>query len=156
GFADSAPGPLDGRPDPRGKQDRLSHARTFLQQSRCRRPLRRRPFLSTSCARLSPRIAMTRFGTVVLLVLLAQAVNAGDWPQWLGPKRNGGASDKVAAWKKGEAPRPLWKKAVGNGYSSPVVAGGKVFLHTRGGDPEKQEEQVTAFDALSGKELWKE
>jgi outer membrane protein assembly factor BamB len=42
---------------------------------------------------------------------------------------------------------------VGDGHSSPVIAGGKVFLHTRVDG--KDEEQFTAYDAKTGKELWK-
>src|SRR5262245_60081177 len=99
---------------------------------------------------------MTWFRTVVLLLVLAATASAGDWPQWLGPKRNGSTPEKVVPWKKGEKPKLLWKAPVGNGYSAPVIAGGKVFLHARGKDLEKEEEQVTAFDAVTGKELWKD
>lgn len=99
---------------------------------------------------------MTWFRAVVLMLVLAAPAGAGDWPQWLGPKRNGITTEKFAAWKKDEAPTRLWKAAVGNGYSAPVVAGGKVFVHARGQDPDREEEQVTAFDAVTGKELWKD
>jgi outer membrane protein assembly factor BamB len=85
------------------------------------------------------------------LVLAVPVVSAADWPQWLGPNRDGSTSEKVAPWK--EAPKVLWQVPVGEGHSSPVVAGGKVFLHTRVKD--KDDEQITAFDAVSGKEVWK-
>lgn len=44
-----------------------------------------------------------------------------------------------------------WSVEVGEGYSSPVVSAGRVFLHSRR-DPE---EVVTAIDLASGKVLWR-
>jgi outer membrane protein assembly factor BamB len=93
---------------------------------------------------------MTRL--TLTLLLAAGIAAAADWPQWLGPRRDGGTPEKVAAWKEG--PKVLWRKAVGNAYSSPVVAAGRVFVHAAVSG--KQEEVVTAFDAVSGKELWKD
>jgi outer membrane protein assembly factor BamB len=94
--------------------------------------------------------------TLVLLPALCAAAGAADWPQWLGPKRDGGSTEKVAAWKKGEEPKAVWSKSVGEGYSAPVVAGGRVFVHSRGPDKDKHEEQVVAYDAAKGTELWKD
>jgi outer membrane protein assembly factor BamB len=99
---------------------------------------------------------MTWLRTLVLSLVLASVTVAADWPQWLGAKRDGGTTETVAAWKKGEEPKVLWSKAVGNGYSAPVVAGGRVFVHARGSDKSKEEEQVTAYDAVKGTELWKD
>jgi outer membrane protein assembly factor BamB len=97
---------------------------------------------------------MTWFRTVFVLLACAVAVQAGDWPQWLGPKRDGSTREKVAPWKNEGPPRVLWREAVGQGYSSPVVAGGRVFLHT--GVKDKEEEKVVALDAITGKQLWKD
>jgi outer membrane protein assembly factor BamB len=47
----------------------------------------------------------------------------------------------------------LWKKTVGEGHSSPVVAGGKVFVHAKVGN--KDEEEVVAYDAVKGEEVWR-
>ena len=44
----------------------------------------------------------------------------------------------------------VWRAPVGEGHSSPVVAGGKVYLHHRVAG--KDEEQLSAFDAATGKE----
>jgi outer membrane protein assembly factor BamB len=78
------------------------------------------------------------------------AAQAGDWPQWLGPNRDGSSAEKVAPWK--EAPKVLWRQPVGAGHSSPVVAGGRVFLHTKVKD--KEEEEVAAWDARTGERTW--
>jgi len=76
---------------------------------------------------------------------------AADWPQWLGPQRDNSSPEKVAPWK--EAPKALWRKPAGEGNSSPVVAGGRVFIHGKVRD--KNQEEVVAYDAQSGKELWR-
>ncbi len=93
---------------------------------------------------------MTRTVTAIVLAL-TPALLAADWPQWLGPRRDGGSAEVVAPWK--DAPKEVWKAKVGIGFSSPVVANGKVFLHAR--IPGKEREVMTAFDAATGKELWK-
>src|SRR5262245_62629446 len=95
---------------------------------------------------------MTRIFALAMLVASGSLARAADWPQWLGPDRDGGTSEKVAPWK-GEL-KVLWRKPVaGEGNSSPVVVGGRVYLHTKVGD--KQEEALTAFDAKTGDELWR-
>jgi outer membrane protein assembly factor BamB len=88
--------------------------------------------------------------TLLALSLCTALAAAGDWPQWLGPTRDGVTSEKVAPWK--EAPKVLWRQPVGEGHSSPVVAGGRVFLHVKAKD--KDAEEVRAFDARSGKPIW--
>src|SRR5690349_11301335 len=88
--------------------------------------------------------------SLFVLALCAASAPTADWPQWLGPDRDGGSSEAVAPWK--EQLQILWRKSVGEGHSSPVVAGGKVFLHTKVAD--KDQEDVSAYDAKSGELLW--
>jgi len=73
------------------------------------------------------------------------------WTQWGGPNRNftteaAGLKDK---WPAG-GPKVLWKRPLGEGYSSPAVENGT--LYTMYGKP--REETVTACDAATGKTLW--
>lgn len=75
---------------------------------------------------------------------------SGEWPQWLGPQRNGTSPESVAAWPD-SGPKVLWREKVGPGYSGVVVAGGRAFTHSREGD----QEVVIARDAVTGKELWR-
>ncbi len=78
---------------------------------------------------------------------------AGDWPQWRGPARDGVSSE--TGWNKdwtAHPPAKLWTAQVGVGMSSPVVADGKVILH---GNDGSGTDHVVAFDAASGKELWR-
>src|SRR5262249_14549967 len=84
---------------------------------------------------------------------LALAAPAADWPQWRGPERTGVARDArlPAAWPK-EPPKPAWRVSIGEGYSSPVIADGRLFILGRiSGD----REVCYCLDAASGKELWK-
>jgi outer membrane protein assembly factor BamB len=82
----------------------------------------------------------------------AEPAADAEWPQWLGPRRDGSTSEKVAPWK-GDL-KALWRVPVGEGHSSPVVAGGLVFLHTKVKD--KDAELVQAFDAKTGKPKWEQ
>jgi outer membrane protein assembly factor BamB len=85
----------------------------------------------------------------VVFVSATQTMSA-QWTQWRGPNRDGivPAANVPAAWPK--QPVLRWKQAVGEGYSSPVVSNGIVFVHSRQ-DPQ---ELVTAFDLGSGKTAW--
>ena len=89
--------------------------------------------------------------SLVALFLCSVVAVAGDWPQWLGPNRDGSSPEKVAPWKK--PLKVLWRKAVAEGNSGPVVAEGRVFIHAK--VAKEDIEEVVAFDAKSGKELWR-
>jgi outer membrane protein assembly factor BamB len=89
--------------------------------------------------------------SLVALLVCSTLALAGDWPQWLGPNRDGSSPEKVVPWK--QAPKVLWRKPVGEGNSSAVIANGRVFVHAKVKD--KNREEVVAFDAVSGKELWR-
>ncbi|MGE3314810.1 MAG: PQQ-binding-like beta-propeller repeat protein [Planctomycetaceae bacterium] len=92
------------------------------------------------------------WGAVLLFVAaFAKSAPAGDWPQWLGPSRNGTSSEVVAPWS--EAPKVLWKHPVGSGFSTPVIADGKFFVHAQEGT--KDAEEVIAIDIASGKVAWR-
>ncbi|MEJ7607022.1 MAG: hypothetical protein WKF37_12345 [Bryobacteraceae bacterium] len=89
--------------------------------------------------------------TAWIVGLMALAV-AGDWSQWRGPQRDGvaAASATRKAWP--EKLRSVWKVSVGEGHSSPVVAGNRVYQFSRQGD----REVLSAFDLDTGRKLWSE
>jgi outer membrane protein assembly factor BamB len=91
-----------------------------------------------------------RFVSTVLLIIGAAAASGEDWPQFLGPARNGSTRDKIAARWPDAGPRVLWDKKLGHGWSGPVVSGGRVIVFHREGD----KELVQCLDATGGKELW--
>ena len=86
---------------------------------------------------------------MVLALAGTVAVHA-QWPQWRGPNRDGrvAAAAVPAAWP--DKPSVRWTQPAGEGYSSPVVDGTRIFVHSRR-DPD---EVVTALDVSSGKQLW--
>ena len=81
----------------------------------------------------------------------ALCVHASDWPQFLGPSRNGvyPASDLAASWPK-EGPPLVWKRSVGQGFAGPVVSGGKLILFHR----LESNEVVECLNAKTGKSIW--
>jgi outer membrane protein assembly factor BamB len=95
-------------------------------------------------------IPMPCLRSLIVLLLACSVSVAADWPQWLGPKRDASTTEKVAPWKG--SLKLLWRQPVGEGNSSPVVAGGRVFLHTKVAG--KNEERLTAYDAASGEPIW--
>lgn len=89
---------------------------------------------------------------IISLLLIVKTTTAQEWSQWRGPARDGSVSAKntPTAWPK--ALRETWRVEVGEGYSSPVISGERVFVHARR-DPE---EIVTAVDLKNGKVLWQQ
>jgi outer membrane protein assembly factor BamB len=114
---------------------------------------------------------------IVKVSLLASAVVIGlsstawgsDWPQWLGPERDGVWRETgiVERFPPG-GPKVMWRESLGEGYSGPAVAAGRVYVMdrqrtkdetgkplrpTRNGIPGK--ERTLCFDAADGKLVWK-
>lgn len=89
--------------------------------------------------------------SVAIAVALSATLVARDWPQYLGPTRNGVYTGPALAdrWAQG-GPRVVWRKAVGQGFSGPVVAEGKVILFHRVGN----QEVVEALDPATGATIW--
>jgi outer membrane protein assembly factor BamB len=92
--------------------------------------------------------------TLPLLVVLAGvAARAEDWPEFRGPTGQGQSSERGIPFEWSESRNVAWKASVpGSGWSSPVVAGSRVWLTTavkeRGGSL-----RALAFDVASGREL---
>ena len=77
-----------------------------------------------------------RLQKLAIAYVLAFAFNvqarADDWPQWLGPKRDGvwRETDILAKFPQG-GPKVRWKTPIGEGYAGPAVANGKVYITDR-------------------------
>ncbi|MBI3851461.1 MAG: PQQ-like beta-propeller repeat protein [Verrucomicrobia bacterium] len=87
----------------------------------------------------------------LIVSISATAANFSDWPQILGPTRNGvyAGNDLAEAWPK-EGPPVVWEKKIGRGFAGPAISAGKVILFHRLDD----KESVDCLEAKSGKELW--
>ncbi|HEV7928215.1 MAG TPA: PQQ-binding-like beta-propeller repeat protein [Verrucomicrobiae bacterium] len=88
---------------------------------------------------------------LTICVCAAQQVRGGDWPQFLGPTRDGvyAGADLAAAWPK-EGPPVVWRKDIGEGFSGPAVAQHQLILFHRLND----QEVVTCLDARTGEPKW--
>jgi outer membrane protein assembly factor BamB len=86
-----------------------------------------------------------------LCTLVTFPLGAEDWPQFLGPARNGvySGNDLAASWPA-SGPAMVWKREVGQGFSAPVVAQGRLILFHRVGN----KETVESIDAKTGKTVW--
>lgn len=89
---------------------------------------------------------------VLLAILPVVPLQAGDWPQILGPNRNG-IADKdehlTDSWPAG-GPAEVWQRPVGRGFAAPAVSGDTVIVFDRDGD----EERVQALSAATGRPVW--
>src|SRR5262245_21108642 len=85
--------------------------------------------------------------------LFSLVARANDWPQWLGPQRDGISQETglLKAWAR-EGPKRLWQvKDVGYGFGSLAVAGGRVYLLSNEG---LENEFLQARSARDGSKLW--
>ena len=106
--------------------------------------------------------------TVALILSLAPFARSDDWPQWLGPQRDGvwreeGILEKFPV----EGLRKVWDVSMGAGYAGPAVVGNRVFVSDRvlaegakiPGNAFSTanvdgKERLRCLNATTGKEIW--
>lgn len=98
---------------------------------------------------------------LALLTILCGPFLAGtlaysdDWPQWRGPNRDG-------VWKETGLPEKFpagglpirWRAPAGNGFASPVVAQGRVYLIDAELTRPQAQERIRCFDEQTGNQIW--
>jgi len=90
---------------------------------------------------------------VLIFVVFALAALGADWPQFRGPRRDGISQETglLKQWPK-EGPKLLWQlNDVGDGYSTPAVVGGRIYVMSNRG---LDNEFVQALSVEDGKQLW--
>ncbi|MFN0171232.1 MAG: PQQ-binding-like beta-propeller repeat protein [Bryobacteraceae bacterium] len=88
---------------------------------------------------------------LILLLLASVVLSAADWPRFRGPNGSGVGDATSLPSTFGPSTNVAWKTAVPFGRSSPIVAGGSVFLTASEG-----ETLITlAYDASTGRLLWR-
>ena len=96
-----------------------------------------------------------RINLIFCLAAIATSTEtlAGEWPQILGPNRNGiaAADEKLASSWPASGPKVVWDRKVGSGFSGIAVSGGKAVLYHR----EDDNLIVVAMDAKTGDIAWK-
>jgi outer membrane protein assembly factor BamB len=87
-----------------------------------------------------------------MLLCIAGAASAEDWPQWRGPNRDA----KVTGFTPPKTwPKELtqkWKVPVGEGVATPALVGDKLYVFSREG----ANEVIRCLNAGTGNEVWKE
>jgi outer membrane protein assembly factor BamB len=93
--------------------------------------------------------------SLALPLLLFAALRADDWPQWRGPHRDGVYRETglLESFPAGGL-KIRWRAPVGWGFSSPVVAQGRVYLADSEVVKPKAKERIHCFDEATGKTLW--
>ncbi len=92
-----------------------------------------------------------RLLTTLFCGLSVATAIAQDWPQILGPARNGVYSGPPITRTFPKTGPPLvWTREVGAGFAGPAVAAGRLILFHRVGG----REIVDALDAATGKTIW--
>jgi outer membrane protein assembly factor BamB len=95
----------------------------------------------------------SRFLCLTIASLLPGLATGSDWNQWRGPNRDGIASEfkAPATWTTNGVSKQ-WTVSVGEGHSSPVVVGDRVFVFAR----EDEKEVMRCLSLNDGKVIWQE
>jgi outer membrane protein assembly factor BamB len=107
--------------------------------------------------------------SLIFSLALAAPSFADDWPQWLGPQRDGVWRETgiIERFPEG-GPKVLWRTPINEGYAGPAVAEGKVYVTDRikaknAAAPKTGKEKprlagverVLCLDEKTGELLWK-
>jgi outer membrane protein assembly factor BamB len=88
--------------------------------------------------------------------LTVSLARAADWPQWRGPNRDGIATETglLTRWPEG-GPVRLWQVDLpGEGYSSPSVADGTIYITGNTGNKQDRMGFLYALDVANGALRW--
>lgn len=89
-------------------------------------------------------------GAILFLCITTFVFGSNDWPSLRGPSQNGRVDGGTFAGSEGVLD-VAWRAKIGPGYSGVTIVDGKaVTLYSDG-----KEDLAIAFDANSGKELWR-
>ena len=95
---------------------------------------------------------MRRLFTIAAILLFAATAQAADWPQWLGPERNGvsGETGLMQSWPA-TGPVVQWRVPLGKGFSGISIADGRIYtMYAAAGD-----EYAICLDAQTGEKIWR-
>ena len=85
------------------------------------------------------------------VLLLSSVVSAGDWPQILGPERNGVAqAERLLDNWPSSGPQTLWEAEVGEGFAGVAALGDFIYLFHKVG----RDEVVECRQAATGERVW--
>lgn len=89
------------------------------------------------------------------LVLHIGVAPGDDWPQFRGPNRDGVWNETAILDRfPAEGLKFAWRAPVEHGFSSPVVANGRVYVTDAKYAKSRADERVHCFDEKTGETLW--
>jgi len=97
-------------------------------------------------------LARTVFFILSFLLIVVADTDSLDWPDFLGPERNGKSQEKIeiAPWRN-TGPPVVWHKKIGTSYGAPTIADGRLFMFARHSDMAR----LTCMESDTGTELWR-
>lgn len=115
------------------------------------------------------RIRWTLFVLITLISHVSIDLLADDWPQWMGPNRDGVWRESgIVKSFPADGPPVRWRTKIGGGYAGPAVVGNRVYVtdkqlpvgETDPSDPFKRvrtnaTERVLCLDDADGSIVWK-
>ena len=101
---------------------------------------------------------------ILVLAFAVSPLTAADWPQWMGPARDGVWDEPGVEKADPAAAQLLWERPVGGAYAGPAVADGLVLIPSfyRAADQKdtssgvKGEEELLALSVADGAEKWRQ
>lgn len=115
------------------------------------------------------RVCIGRLLLITILLTSTKSAIGNDWPQWMGPDRDGVWREKDIIEKfPPTGPKVMWRAPMGTGYSGPAVVGDRVYIMDRerardeNGKPLRPtrkgvegNERLLCLSAVDGKVIWK-
>ena len=105
------------------------------------------------------RSAVPILGAWLLMMLSAASTCAEDWPQFRGPTGQGHSTETGLPSEWSESQNVAWKVPLDEGWSSPVVAGGRVWVtavniaRTARGQENVVSLRLVGLDAETGRQI---
>jgi outer membrane protein assembly factor BamB len=111
--------------------------------------------MHSTCTRPPTAHAARSLAVLLLIAATHLTSHAEDWPQFRGVNRDG-VSHETGLLKSfpAEGLKVRWRKPVGWGLTTPVVAAGRVYVMDAELHPPKSKERVLCFDEATGAPLW--
>lgn len=101
------------------------------------------------------RIRLHVIACLLALVAARVVIAAADWPEFRGPTGQGLSEAKNVPVGWDESKNVAWKVPLkGKGWSSPVLANGRIYLTTAVTDGSATVLRVLCLDAADGKTVW--
>jgi outer membrane protein assembly factor BamB len=98
-------------------------------------------------------------GACLLIVLSVGSARAEDWPQFRGPTGQGHSTETGLPWEWSESQNVAWKVPLDEGWSSPAVVGGRVWVtavnttRTSRGQGAAVSLRLIGLDAMTGRQV---